>query len=327
MKIPRRVFLSYAKEDIASARKLYAELQNKFFVEIWFDKESLIPGQNWEKEISKAIKTSDIFIALISRNSVNKRGIVQKELKEANDVRMELPPGKIYLIPVRLDNITPSHDFLSELHWINLFEDWSRGIHKIKKAIYLDSFEDKISATDFIEVDLEQMLTNILKLLENKSNSKKYQLIFRNYSTSSIILGDKDMLTQAFLNVITNAINFSIPKDKTSSIEVFVKLYENGSWMFVQVQNHGQPIAEDDILYGRIFEPFFTTSPSGMGLGLAVTKMLVEKHGGTIFVISTPNISSSFEKTQSNRFLTTFTMALSRKVNHRKDFNQATISI
>ena len=319
MKIPRHVFLSYAKEDIASARKLYAELQNKLSVEIWFDEESLIPGQNWKKEISKAIKTSDIFIALISRNSVNKWGIVQKELKEAVEVMQELPQGKIYLIPVRLDNITPSHDFLSELHWINLFEDWSRGIQKIKKAIYLDSFEDKISATDFIEVDLEQMLTNILKLLENKSNSKKYQLIFRNYSTSSIILGDKDMLTQAFLNVITNAINFSIPKDKTSSIEVFVKLYENGSWMFVQVQNHGQPIAEDDILYGRIFEPFSTASSSGMGLGLAVSRMLVREHGGTIFAISTPVVNIPSKKTPSNLFLTTFTIALPKIIKHLKN--------
>ena len=134
MKIPRRVFLSYAKEDIASARKLYASLRNETFVDVWFDEESLIPGQNWEKEISKAIKTSDIFIALISRNSVNKRGIVQKELKEAVEVMQELPQGKIYLIPVRLDNITPSHDFLSELHWINLFEDWSRGIQKIGRV-------------------------------------------------------------------------------------------------------------------------------------------------------------------------------------------------
>lgn len=116
MKISRHVFLSYAKEDIVSARKVYAELQDKSFVKVWFDEESLIPGQNWKKEISKAIKTSDIFIALISRNSVNKRGIVQKELKEAVEVMQELPQGKIYLIPVRLDNITPSHDFLSELH-------------------------------------------------------------------------------------------------------------------------------------------------------------------------------------------------------------------
>lgn len=319
MKIPRHVFLSYAKEDIASARKLYAELQNKLSVEIWFDEESLIPGQNWKKEISKAIKTLDIFIALISRNSVNKRGIVQKELKEAVEVMQELPQGKIYLIPVRLDNITPSHDFLSELHWINLFEDWSRGIQKIKKAIYLDSFEDKISATDFTEVNLRQILTNISRQLGQKLIDKKHRLIFGNYSINPIVLGEKNMLTQVFLNVITNAINFSIPKDTISHIEVFVKLYENVSWVFVQVQNQGQPIVEDDILYGRIFEPLFATSSSGMGLGLAVSRMLVEKHGGTIFAISTPVANVPSKKTPSNLFLTTFTIALPKIVKHLKN--------
>ena len=195
MKIPRRVFLSYAKEDIASARKLYASLRNETFVDVWFDEESLIPGQNWKKEISKAIKTSDIFIALISRNSVNKRGMGQKELKEAVEVMQELPQGKIYLIPVRLDNITPSHDFLSNLHWVNLFEDWSLGIHEIKKAIYLDSFEDKISATDFTEVNLRQILTNISRQLGQKLIDKKHRLIFGNYSINPIVLGDKNMLT------------------------------------------------------------------------------------------------------------------------------------
>ena len=319
MKIPRHVFLSYAKEDIVSARKIYAELQDKSFVKVWFDEESLIPGQNWRKEISKAIKTSDIFIALISRNSVNKRGMSQKELKEAVEVMQELPQGKIYLIPVRLDNITPSHDFLSNLHWVNLFEDWSLGIHEIKKAIYLDFFEDKISATDFTEVNLRQILTNISRQLGQKLIDKKHRLIFGNYSINPIVLGDKNMLTQVFLNVITNAINFSIPKDTISRIEVVVKLYENGSWVFVQVQNQGQPIVEDDILYGRIFEPFFTTLSSGMGLGLAVSRMLVEKHGGTIFAISTPVANVPSKKTPSNLSLTTFTIALPKIVKHLKN--------
>lgn len=321
MKIPRQVFLSYAKEDIVSARKLYTWLRKINFVEVWFDEESLIPGQNWKKEISKAIKTSDIFIALISRNSVNKRGIVQKELKEAIDVMMEFSQNKIYLIPVRLDNVIPSYDFLSDIQWINLFEDWSRGTHQIMKAISLDFFEDKISATAFTEVDLRQILTDISRLFKHKSNNKKHQIIFSNYSTSPIVLGNKDMLTQAFLNIIINASNFSIPKDTISPPEVLVKLYENGSRVFVQIQNYGQPIIEDDILHGRIFEPFFTKSSSGMGLGLAVTKMLIEKHGGAIFVTSMPMINSSFKKIQNNLSITTFAIVLPCITNCKKDYN------
>ena len=155
----------------------------------------------------------------------------------------------------------------------------------------------------------------------NNSNLiyKKHRLIFGNYSINPIVLGDKNMLTQVFLNIITNAINFSISKDKISCIEVFIKLYENGSWVFVQVQNQGQPIVVDDILYGRIFEPFFTTLSSGMGLGLAVSKMLVEKHGGTIFAISTPVANVPSKKTPTTLFLTTFTIALPKIVKHLKN--------
>ncbi|MDL1919030.1 toll/interleukin-1 receptor domain-containing protein, partial [Chloroflexi bacterium CFX5] len=68
-----KVFISYAREDSEIAKKLYDDL-SQAGVELWFDRESLAPGQDWQLEIEKAIKESTFFLALISSKSTTKRG-------------------------------------------------------------------------------------------------------------------------------------------------------------------------------------------------------------------------------------------------------------
>ena len=54
------IFISYAREDRDVARKLYNRLKQEGF-NPWLDQENIVPGQDWEKEIRKAIKEADIF--------------------------------------------------------------------------------------------------------------------------------------------------------------------------------------------------------------------------------------------------------------------------
>lgn len=129
-----RVFLSYAREDSAAALKLYKELRAKG-LDVWMDTESLLPGQNWKTIIRREIRKSRYFIAVLSGNSVSKKGYVQKELKDALDILEEYPTSSVFLIPARLDNCTPSDDRIRDLHWVDLFEDWEVGIDRILKTI------------------------------------------------------------------------------------------------------------------------------------------------------------------------------------------------
>ncbi len=78
----KKVFLSYAREDLKIAKKIYNDLADKG-INVWLDDNALIPGQNWRYEITQAIKGSNYFLALLSSNSVSKIGYVQKELKLA----------------------------------------------------------------------------------------------------------------------------------------------------------------------------------------------------------------------------------------------------
>ncbi len=121
--LPKIVFISYAREDIPYANNLYNALRNRRH-KPWMDKRDLIAGQEWETEIRKAIEKADYFIALMSSKSVTKRGFVQKEIRFALDVLGEIPPGRIYSIPVRLEPCDVP-DIIKHLHWVDIHDDES----------------------------------------------------------------------------------------------------------------------------------------------------------------------------------------------------------
>src|SRR5258708_30685519 len=89
-----RVFLAYAEEDRAAARKLYGELRKAGF-EPWMDQEKLLPGQNWPRAIERAIDLADFFVGCFSRRSAAKRGHFPSELCYALDAAEKGPAGDI----------------------------------------------------------------------------------------------------------------------------------------------------------------------------------------------------------------------------------------
>ena len=119
--IPKQVFICYAKEDYTIVEHIYEKLVSRGH-KPWMDKRNLLPGQDWEYEITRSIKASDFFIACMSNSSVSKRGYVQKEVRFALDVLGEIPQGQIFLIPLRLEpcEVPPNLRFL---HWLDLNSD------------------------------------------------------------------------------------------------------------------------------------------------------------------------------------------------------------
>jgi hypothetical protein len=129
-----KVFISYAHEDLEAAQKLYKQLLATPGIEPWFDKANLLPGMKWKPAIRKAIRESDYFLALLSGRATSKRGYVQKEMKEALEVRDEFPEDKAFLIPIRLEDCQPPES-LSDTHYADLFPDWKRGLQKVLQVI------------------------------------------------------------------------------------------------------------------------------------------------------------------------------------------------
>lgn len=117
---PSNIFLSYASEDRKRVLQLYDALMDSGLTP-WIDAKDILPGENWDREIRKAIHDSDFFVACLSHLSISKRGYVQKELKQGLDAYASFPEGEIFLIPVRLTPCTVPES-LSHLQWLDLFQ-------------------------------------------------------------------------------------------------------------------------------------------------------------------------------------------------------------
>lgn len=89
----------------------------------------------WRPAIRKEIRESEFFLALFSKNSSNRRGFVHTELNEALEILKEIPEGKIFLIPIRLEECDPPHESLREIQYVDFFPDIDKGLNKIIDVI------------------------------------------------------------------------------------------------------------------------------------------------------------------------------------------------
>lgn len=124
------VFLCHAHADRDAVRKLYTRL-SKDGVDVWLDKEKLMPGQNWETEIRKAVRGADVVMVCLSKQ-FNQAGFRQKEVKLALDVARSKPEGENFILPVRIEE-AESLPSLEKWHWVDLFE--SGGYKKVIHAL------------------------------------------------------------------------------------------------------------------------------------------------------------------------------------------------
>ena len=128
-----KVFLCHSSADKPKVRKLYHFLKEQG-VQPWFDEDDLIGGQDWQTEIPKAIETSDVVLVCLTKNSVDKEGYIQKEIKFALDKALGMPEGRIFLIPIKFEECTVPFS-LKRYQWIDLFDD--NNYLKIIKALNL----------------------------------------------------------------------------------------------------------------------------------------------------------------------------------------------
>ena len=101
------------------------------------------------------------------------------------------------------------------------------------------------------------------------------------------IVGDRRQLAIVFGNLIRNAIE-AMPQGGHLQLQTV----PDGSCLCVDIRDTGHGISQQDI--HRIFEPFFSTKARGLGLGLAITKAIVENHRGQLLVTSQPGEGTCF---------------------------------
>ena len=116
-----KVFLCHSSSDKSEVRKLFKKLFNIQGVDPWLDEAKILPEEDWDREITIAVKESDAIIVCISQILKTKEGYVQKEIKRVLDVADEKPDGTIFVIPLKLEECEVP-ERLSKWQWLNYHE-------------------------------------------------------------------------------------------------------------------------------------------------------------------------------------------------------------
>ena len=107
------------------------------------------------------------------------------------------------------------------------------------------------------------------------------------------VMGDRDQLTQVFVNLFNNALD-AMPHGGTLTVRTEIRSAAGIPCLTVSVADTGVGISAENLQH--VFQPFFTTKPEGQGtgLGLSVSLGIVRNHEGTLEVQSEPGKGSTF---------------------------------
>lgn len=149
---------------------------------------------------------------------------------------------------------------------------------------------------------VNEVLDNTLRLVHQQLRQKQVNLERNANAPTDLILGDADMLAQAFLNFILNALDSMENGGTLTIVTECIELETNQitlegklateSNIRISIRDTGRGINQDDIAH--IFDPFFTTKNSGTGLGLSVSHGIISEHHGIIDVESKLDHGTTF---------------------------------
>lgn len=157
-----------------------------------------------------------------------------------------------------------------------------------KNLSQVASFREPEIESVFLDSILNSIRESYLDTMETLGIDCRYDIIAQCPS----IPGDAEQLRELFVNLIQNAIH-AMPQGGYLSIRLAYQVGE--PFLQVSIVDNGTGIKQQDL--NSIFKPFYTTKHGGMGLGLSISKKIVEGHGGSISVASTEGKGSIFTVT------------------------------
>lgn len=135
-----------------------------------------------------------------------------------------------------------------------------------------------------VRVDLKEVVSQVINLYKETANIHLHA-----EEKDYTVVADRDQLVGIFSNLLKNSVQ-SIPAERQADIRIYLR-HEDGQ-IVVEIADNGIGIPEDQ--RDKIFTPNFTTKSSGMGLGLAFVRNIVEEARGKVWFTSTYGSGSSF---------------------------------
>lgn len=141
------------------------------------------------------------------------------------------------------------------------------------------------------ELKLSELIADTVAMLKGEARRRGMKIQVESPASEATILGDVVRLQQVLVNLVLNALE-SMLNRSDSDKTVVIELKETASSHIIDVHDSGCGVPVEDRV--RLFDAFFTTKSTGLGMGLAISRGIVEAHGGTLTYSPRDGGGSSF---------------------------------
>jgi len=153
----------------------------------------------------------------------------------------------------------------------------------------------KKALSEMVVLEVKDLVAEILPLVRYELNKRR--IVLRTVLSDDLypIIGDRIQLQQVLLNLMINGMEamHQIPEDRRQlSIEAQSHVVEDKPFILIAVTDSGIGLKAEDL--PRLFENFYTTKAQGMGMGLAISRSIVEAHGGRIWATPSTDVGATF---------------------------------
>jgi signal transduction histidine kinase len=146
---------------------------------------------------------------------------------------------------------------------------------------------------DKTSIELSKAVDEVARIVQSDAVIRKVDLALDLSPQSPAVSADRVQLQQAIINLVLNAFDAAAAvKQGPREVVLKVPAEENG-WARIMVRDSGDGIKPE--VLPRVFDPFYTTKASGMGMGLAISRSIIEAHGGRLTVSANTDHGATFE--------------------------------
>ena len=187
-----------------------------------------------------------------------------------------------------MDNFCIDEESVDDLKdGLNTIENRSKGLVR-----FVDAYRDytTIPKPKFTNISVAKMFEHINHLLEAEIQSLGIEFVISLIPENLEITADKELIEMVLINLIKNAREALIEKEE-GKIELRGRI-DSERRAIIEVKDNGPGIIKEAL--DRIFIPFYSTKKEGSGIGLALSRQIMQLHHGTLLVKSEPDIYTIF---------------------------------
>ncbi|RUU75153.1 toll/interleukin-1 receptor domain-containing protein [Mesorhizobium sp. M7A.F.Ca.MR.362.00.0.0] len=180
-----KAFISYAREREKNAKEVFLHL-SEVGVDVFFDKVSLSPGDEWKRSLQESIKKSDLILLVVSKETSTKVGELQREIRIILEESARRPRGQTYLVPMRVGKASLPSELLEFQYFDYGSGGWAKTLLNSARSVAKRLGEDKtVNNIDRYLAKLEGDSPTIIEKISEKKKRYNVDIEFIQYRDSS----------------------------------------------------------------------------------------------------------------------------------------------